>query len=177
MRRIAVLLLSVIGFLVAAGPAQAGRLAVGRLPDGSYEMIYSSARYTPSAIRVYGDSTGTVFADLDQPISFTDFSNSDRCTMVSVYKVSCAVDVTSISARLSAEGDFYKATGEPQLSSTVYGLAGNDGLFGGAGNDFLYGGSGDDLLDGRLGTNELFGNLGNDICANAVLFASCETIG
>jgi YD repeat-containing protein len=48
------------------------------------------------------------------------------------------------------------------LSSTLYGLAGNDTMYGGAGNDLLDGGAGNDILIGGDGNDTLVGGFGND---------------
>jgi Ca2+-binding RTX toxin-like protein len=161
-------------FLVWAAPAQAGSLGLGiDSTTGQYEFNYGSARYQPNSIHVYGDSTSTVFSNYAQPFSFNNYTPIN-CQVQSVYKVSCQVAASSVRAWLGAENDYYRATGLPWLSSTIYGHAGADGLIGGAGNDRLYGGSGNDELVGRLGSNYEEGNLGYDSCWDAVFGPSCE---
>ncbi len=54
-----------------------------------------------------------------------------------------------------------RLTANPTLTSSLYGLEGNDSLYGGTGNDALMGGEGNDVLDGGLGNDVYVFNSAN----------------
>ena len=116
MKRV-VALLGVLGFLVAAGPAQAGVLDVTQSSDGTYHMTYWVPRYSASYVHVYGYPTVTIFVDRLQPVDLND--STGTCVITAFGRISCDVAVSTVSARLSAENDVYRVTGLPWLSGLL----------------------------------------------------------
>lgn len=86
-------------------------------------------------------------------------ANSNYSLPTNVENVYLGGNATS--ARDNSQTNNYMGANQT-LSSTLYGVYGNDTLIGGAGNDYLDGGEDNDIIVGGAGNDRLVGYIGND---------------